>query len=85
MKKIPKFQNEDEEREFWAHVDTSEYFDFSKAKHVSFPNLKPTSQPISIRIPSYILEHVKQKANEIGIPYQALIKQYIAEGIFGKQ
>ncbi len=84
MKKIPKFKNEDDEREFWATADTSEYFDFSKARHVDFPNLKPTSQPISIRIPAYILRNVKMKANELDIPYQALIKQYIAKGVFEK-
>lgn len=83
--KLPRFKNEDQEREFWGKIDLSEYFEASDFKHASFPNLKPTSQPISIRIPAFVLRNVKQKANEIGIPYQALIKQYIAEGVFGKK
>lgn len=79
---LPKFKNEDEEREFWWNLDLSDYFEPSDFKNVSFPNLKPSSQPISIRIPKYIVARVKQKANEVGIPYQALIKQYIAKGVF---
>lgn len=80
--KIPKFKNEDEERDFWARIDLSEYFEPSDFKRVSFPNLKPTSHPISIRIPDYLLNRVKEKANEINVPYQSLIKQYIKKGVF---
>ena len=80
--KIPKFKNEDEEREFWAKLDLSEYFEPSDFERVSFPNLKPTTKPISIRIPEYLLNRVKEKANEINIPYQSLIKEYIKKGIF---
>ena len=82
---VPKFKNEDQERDFWSNISLADYFEPSDFKSASFPNLKPTSQPISIRIPQYIVARVKQKANEIGIPYQALIKQYIAEGVFGKE
>ena len=82
---IPKFKNEDNEREFWSKIDLSECFDSSDFRHVDFPNLKPTSQPISIRIPEFVLRNVKEKANELGIPYQALIKQYIAKGVFGEK
>lgn len=78
---IPKFKNEDEERKFWWNLDLSEYFEPSDFERVSFPNLKPTSRPISIRIPEYLLNRVKEKANEINVPYQALIKQYIKKGI----
>lgn len=78
--KIPKFRNEDQERKFWAKVDLSEYFEPSDFKRVSFPNLKPTTHPISIRIPEYLLNRVKEKANEINIPYQSLIKEYIKKG-----
>jgi predicted DNA binding CopG/RHH family protein len=81
FKAIPRFKNEDEEREFWAKADSSEYFDFNKVEEVSFPNLKPTSRAISIRIPEYLLDRVKEKANEINIPYQSLIKQYIKRGL----
>lgn len=79
--KIPKFKNEDEEREFWWNLDLSEYFEPSDFERVSFPNLKPTTKPISIRIPEYLLNRVKEKANEINIPYQSLIKEYIKKGI----
>lgn len=79
--KIPKFKNEDEEREFWWSVDLSEYFDENDFEPVSFPNLKPTSRSISIRIPEYLIDRVKEKANAINIPYQSLIKQYIQKGV----
>ena len=83
--KIPKFNNEDEEREFWWKLDLSEYFEPSDFERVSFPNLKPTTRSISIRIPEYLLDRVKEKANEIRIPYQSLIKQYIKKGVFSSQ
>lgn len=80
--KIPAFRNEDEEREFWFNLDLSEYFEPSDFERVSFPNLKPTSRSISIRIPEYLLNRVKEKANEINVPYQSLIKGYIKKGVF---
>jgi predicted DNA binding CopG/RHH family protein len=80
--RIPKFKNEDDEAEFWANIDLSEYLDPSDFERVSFPNLKPTSRSISIRIPEYLINRVKEKANEINIPYQSLIKQYIKKGVF---
>lgn len=80
--KIPKFKNEDEEREFWWKLDLSEYFEPSDFERVSFPDLKPTSRSISIRIPEYLLDRVKEKANEINVPYQSLIKGYIKQGVF---
>ncbi len=80
--KLPKFKNEDEEREFWWKLDLSEYFEPSDFERVSFPNLKPTSRSISIRIPEYMLNRVKEKANEINVPYQSHIKGYIKKGVF---
>ncbi|MBI2267835.1 MAG: BrnA antitoxin family protein [Candidatus Blackburnbacteria bacterium] len=80
--KIPKFKNEDEERRFWWNLDLSEYFEPSDFERVSFPNLKPTTRPISIRIPEYLLNRVKERANEINVPYQSLIKEYIKNGVF---
>lgn len=80
--KLPKFKNEDEEREFWNKLDLSEYYEPSDFERVSFPNLKPTSRSISIRIPEYILDRVKEKANELNIPYQSLIKEYVKRGVF---
>lgn len=78
--KLPKFKNEDEERDFWAKLDLSEYYEPSDMERVSFPNLKPTSRSISLRIPEYLLNIVKEKANEINVPYQSLIKEYIKKG-----
>ena len=85
LKKLPKFKNEDQEREFWDNHDSTGYFDMSKAMTGAlFPNLKPSSQSISLRIPSHILARVKTKANEIDVPYQSLMKQYIAKGVLKK-
>ena len=79
--KLPKFKNEDEERDFWAKIDITDYFEPSDFKRVIFPNLKPTTKPISIRLPIYTIARLKERANGIAIPYQALIKQYIADGL----
>lgn len=78
---LPKFKNEDEERDFWDRLDLSEYFEPSDFVSISFPNLKPTTKPISIRLPAHMLDNLKEKANYIDIPYQALIKQYIHAGL----
>jgi len=80
--KIPKFNNENEERKFWSKIDLSNYFEPKDFQKVSFPNLKPTSRSISIRIPEYILHRIKEEANEINIPYQSLIKGYLKKAIF---
>lgn len=79
--KIPKFKNEDKEREFWSNLDLTGYFEPSDFVPISFPNLKPTTRPISIRLPNYMINRLKEKANAIDIPYQALIKQYIEKGL----
>jgi len=81
LKPIPDFKNEDEERKFWDTAASSEYFDFTNPQQVSFPNLKPTLHTISMRLPDYLLVRLKEKANALNIPYQALIKQYIATGL----
>lgn len=80
--KVPSFKNEDEEAEFWVKLDLSQYLEPSDFERVSFPNLKPTTRSISIRIPEYLLNRVKEKANEINVPYQSLIKDYIKKGVF---
>ena len=82
--KLPKFKNEDEEFKFWSSIDLSEYYEPSDLVPVSFPNLKPTSRPISIRLPEYLINSVKEKANSMDVPYQSLIKQYIANGVRSK-
>lgn len=80
--KMPKFKNEDEEREFWSKIDLTDYFEPSDFVPVSFPNLKPTSRAISIRLPEYLIDRLKEKANEISIPYQSLIKSYLKQAAF---
>jgi predicted DNA binding CopG/RHH family protein len=79
---VPQFKNENEEREFWEALDLSEYFEPSDFHRVSFPNLKPTSRSISIRLPEYLINRVKEQANKLSVPYQVLMKQYIAKGAF---
>ncbi len=81
LKDIPNFKNEDEEREFWAKADTSLYFDFSKAEEVIFPNLKPSTEAISLRLPKYLLARLKELANQKDIPYQSLIKMFLSERV----
>lgn len=82
---LPKFKNEDEERDFWGDIDLSDYFEASDFEPVSFPNLKPTTRPISIRLPEFLLVRVKEQANELDIPYQSLIKQDIDRGVKSRQ
>jgi len=80
-KRIPKFKNEDEERQFWATHSPLDYFDMSKAKKVVFPNLKPSVKSISIRLPEHMLETLKLLANKRDVPYQSLLKIFLAERI----
>ena len=81
LKPIPKFKNEDEERDFWATADTPEYFDWDKAEEVIFPNLKPTTKKISIRLPEHLLWRIKELANAKDVPYQSLMKIFLAERV----
>ena len=81
--RIPKFRNEDEEREFWAKINLTDYFKPSDFIPVSFPNLKPTTRSISIRLPEYLIDRIKEQANEINVPYQSLIKGYLKKAVFG--
>ena len=78
---LPKFKNEDEERAFWNKLDLADYFEPKDFEKASFPNLKPTTRSISLRLPEYILNRLKEKANETNIPYQSLIKSYIKKGL----
>lgn len=82
--KIPQFKKEGQERNFWSRIDLADYFESKELSSVSFPNLKPTSRSISLRIPEAMFLRLKEQANECHIPYQSLIKQYIAKGISGK-
>jgi predicted DNA binding CopG/RHH family protein len=74
---LPEFADEEAEREFWAAVDLSDYYEPEDFEPVAFPNLKPTSRAISIRFPEFVLDAVKMKANAMGVPYQALIKEAV--------
>ena len=79
VKKIPKFRSEDEEREFWATHDSADYVDWSRARRVVFPNLKPSTETISLRLPAGLLADLKVLANRMDVPYQSLMKVYLAE------
>jgi len=79
MKKIPDFKTEQEEREFWETHDSSEYLDWSKARLAVFPNLKPTTKAISLRLPEDMLAKIKAKANKMDVPYQSLMKTWLNE------
>jgi predicted DNA binding CopG/RHH family protein len=79
MKKIPKFKTEAEERDFWANTDSSNYIDWSKAKRVLLPNVKPSLRTISLRLPELMLEELKLIANKKDVPYQSLIKIFLSE------
>jgi predicted DNA binding CopG/RHH family protein len=81
MKQIPKFQNEQEEAEFWRTHDSAGYVDWSQAKKTVFPNLKPTTESISLRLPSPLLARLKELANEQDVPYQSLMKVYLNDRV----
>jgi predicted DNA binding CopG/RHH family protein len=81
LKTVPKFSNEAEERAFWESHDSTDYVDWSKARRVLFPNLKPTTTAISLRVPVSLLEAIKVAANKRDVPYQSLIKTWLAEKV----
>ena len=80
-KKTPKFRNQDEERRFWATHDSTEFVDWSKAKRTVMPNLKPSLKTISIRLPETMIEQLKLLANKKDVPYQSLMKIFLADRI----
>jgi predicted DNA binding CopG/RHH family protein len=81
LKPIPTFKNEAEERKFWESHDSTDYVDWSKAQRVRFPNLKPSTTAISLRLPIGLLEQIKIAANKRDVPYQSLIKIWLAEKV----
>lgn len=85
MLKIPKFKNENAERKFWSRVNLAEYFRSEDFESVSFPNLKPSSRSIALRIPEYLMVRIKERANELNVPYQSLMKEYIARGVLQRR
>jgi len=81
VKKPPKFKTEAEERAFWESNDSSDYVDWSKAKAVTMSNLKPSTRTISLRLPEMLLDSIKVEANKRDMPYQSLIKAWLADDI----
>jgi predicted DNA binding CopG/RHH family protein len=80
-KALPKFRNESEEARFWATHDSTDYVDYSKAKRAVFPHLKPSTETISLRLPKSVLAHLKAMANKRDVPYQTLLKTFLAERV----
>ena len=80
-KKIPKFATEEEERQFWDKHDSTEYINWQKGKKVLLPNLKPSLKTISLRLPGSMLAELKLLANKKDVPYQSLLKVFLAEKI----
>jgi predicted DNA binding CopG/RHH family protein len=80
-KKIPTFKDEDAEREFWAKADSTEYVDWSKAKKLTLPNFRPTLRTISLRLPESMIAELKLLANQRDVPYQSLLKVFLADRI----
>lgn len=81
LKKTPEFKSEAEERAFWESHDSSKYVDWDKARLTSFPNLKPSTKTISLRLPEGLLNRIKIEANKRDMPYQSLIKAWLAENV----
>lgn len=78
-KKLPKFRTENREREFWSKADSTDYIDWESAKRVILPRLKPSQKTISLRLPAMMLAELKRLANKRDVPYQSLLKIFLAE------
>ena len=76
---VPRFETEAEERAYWDSHDSAEHLDWSRAERVTLPNLRPTSKAISLRLPISLLERIKVAAHKRDVPYQSLIKIWLAE------
>lgn len=81
LKLLPKFRNEDEERDFWATADATKYFDTSKPMQLDLSKLKPSTETVSLRLPEYLLARIKELANAKDVPYQSLMKIFLAERV----
>ena len=78
---IPKFASEAAERKFWEVNDSTKYLDWGKARPAAFPNLKPSTKTISLRLPQHLLDAIKVAANARDVPYQSLIKVWLQEKV----
>ena len=83
-KPIPKFTSEAQERAFWETNDSTEYLDWSQAQRAVFPNLKPGTKTISLRLPQHLLDAIKSAANSRDVPYQSLMKVWLQEKVRGQ-
>ena len=81
LRKMPKFKNEKEERDFWSDHDATVYVDFTDAREALFPDLKPTTRTISVRLPETLIDKLKTLANKRDVPYQSLLKVLLAEKV----
>ncbi|MCL5061043.1 MAG: BrnA antitoxin family protein [Candidatus Thermoplasmatota archaeon] len=81
LKSVPAFASEAEERTFWETHDSADYVDWSRARRVVLPNLKPTTNTISLRLPKHLLDAIKAAANARDVPYQSLIKIWLHERV----
>ena len=79
--KLPSFKTEADERAFWEKQDSTKYVDWSQAKSATFPNLKPSTTTISLRLPESLLDRIKVEANKRDMPYQSLIKAWLADDV----
>ncbi len=80
-KKLPNFNTEDQEREFWSKSDSTEYIDWSRSQKTILPNLKPSTKKISLRLPETMIDELKLLANKRDVPYQSLLKIFLSEKI----
>ena len=80
-KRIPSFRTEAEEQAFWSENDSIDFVDWRQAREVVLPNLRPSTKTISLRLPEHMLEELKLLANKQDVPYQSLLKMYLAERI----
>ncbi len=80
-KRVPRFTSEDQERQFWATADSAQYVDWAKARRAVLPELKPSLTTISLRLPDLLLAELKLLANKRDVPYQSLLKVFLAERI----
>ena len=78
-KPVPEFRSEDEERQFWGNHDSTEFIDWRSAERRKFPKLKPTLRTISLRLPVSMIDDLKTLANKRDVPYQSLLKVFLAE------
>jgi predicted DNA binding CopG/RHH family protein len=81
LRPAPAFKTEAEERAYWETHDSANRIDWSKAERARFPNLKPSTKAISLRLPADLLERIKVAANKRDVPYQSLIKVWLAEKV----